>query len=55
MMGFFGATLGPTVAGIVLDFAGGRDDPVAWGWAWLVGAAGGVFAAFALRFWGRVR
>lgn len=53
MLGFVGATLGPAVAGIVLDLAGGRDDPVAWGAAWLVGVAGGVFAAFALRFFGR--
>lgn len=53
MLGFVGATLGPAVAGIVLDLAGGRDDPAAWGAAWLVGVAGGVFAAFALRFFGR--
>lgn len=53
MMGFVGATLGPTVAGIVLDLAGGRDDPVAWGAAWLVGVSGGVFAVFALRYFGR--
>ena len=55
MLGFVGATLGPATAGIVLDLAGGRDDPVAWGSAWLVGVAGGVFAAFALRFFGRAR
>jgi MFS family permease len=53
MLGFVGATLGPATAGIVLDFAGGRDDPVAWGSAWLVGVSGGVFAAFALRVFGR--
>lgn len=53
MLGFVGATLGPATAGVVLDLAGGRDDPVAWGSAWLVGVAGGVFAAFALRFFGR--
>lgn len=53
MLGFVGATLGPATAGIVLDLAGGRDDPVAWGSAWLVGVAGGVFAALALRFVGR--
>ena len=55
MLGFVGATLGPAVAGIVLDLAGGRDDPMAWGSAWLVGVGGGVFAAFALRFFGRAR
>jgi MFS family permease len=53
MLGFVGATLGPATAGIVLDLAGGRDDPAAWGSAWLVGVAGGVFAALALRFVGR--
>lgn len=53
MLGFVGATLGPATAGIVLDLTGGRDDPVAWGSAWLVGVAGGVFAALALRFVGR--
>ena len=55
MLGFVGATLGPATAGIVLDLAGGRDDPAAWGSAWLVGVAGGVFAAFALRFVGGKR
>lgn len=55
MLGFVGATLGPATAGIVLDLAGGRDDPAAWGSAWLVGVAGGVFAAFALRVFGRAR
>lgn len=53
MLGFVGATLGPATAGAVLDLAGGRDDPVAWGSAWLVGVAGGVFAALALRLVGR--
>jgi len=53
MLGFVGATLGPATAGIVLDLAGGRDDPVAWGAALLVGVGGGVFAACALRFVGR--
>lgn len=54
MFGFVGATLGPATAGVVLDLAGGRDDPAAWASAWLVAVAGGVFAAFALRFVGRV-
>lgn len=49
MLGFVGATLGPATAGIVLDVAGGRDEPVAWMAALLVGVAGGVFAAAALR------
>ena len=53
MLGFVGATLGPATAGIVLDLSGGRDDPVAWGAALLVGVGGGIFAAFALRFVGR--
>ena len=55
MLGFVGATLGPATAGVVLDLAGGRDDPVAWGSAWLVGVAGGVFAALALRLVGAKR
>lgn len=52
MLGFVGATLGPATAGIVLDLAGGRDDPAAWTAALMVGVAGGVFAAAALRFVG---
>ena len=54
-LGFVAAALGPAVAGIVLDMAGGRSDPSAWAAAWLVGAAGGVFAALSLRFVGQVR
>jgi MFS family permease len=53
MFGFVGATLGPATAGIVLDLSGGRDDPVAWVAALLVGVGGGIFAACALRFVGR--
>ena len=49
-VGFVGATLGPVTAGVVLDLAGGRDDPIAWASAWLVGVAGCVFSTVALRF-----
>lgn len=49
MLGFVGATLGPAVAGVVLDVAGGREEPFAWAAAWLVGVAGGVLAALSLR------
>ena len=52
MLGFVGATLGPATAGVVLDLAGGRDDPAAWAAALLVGVAGGIFAALALRLFG---
>jgi len=52
-VGFVGATLGPVTAGVVLDLAGGRDDPIAWASAWLVGVAGCVFSAVSLRFAGR--
>ncbi len=50
--GFFGAMAGPALAGVVLDLAGGRSDPVAWVAAWSVAVSGGVFAALALRFVG---
>jgi len=53
MLGFVGATLGPAVAGAVLDMAGGREQPGAWAAAWLVGVAGGMIAALSLRFVGK--
>ncbi len=37
--GFGGAMAGPVVAGIVLDFAGGRSDPMAWGFTYVSIAA----------------
>lgn len=33
LSGFIGGMVGPLVFGIVLDVAGGRDDPAAWSWA----------------------
>jgi MFS family permease len=53
MLGFVGATLGPAVAGAVLDMTGGREQPGAWAAAWLVGVAGGMIAALSLRFVGK--
>ncbi|MGB0629425.1 MAG: MFS transporter [Alphaproteobacteria bacterium] len=53
MLGFVGATLGPAIAGVILDVAGGREEPGAWALAWLVGLAGGVFAALSLKIVGR--
>ena len=53
MLGFVGAMLGPAVAGSVLDIAGGREEPGAWAAAWLVGVAGGIFAALSLRLVGK--
>ena len=53
MLGFVGATLGPAVAGAVLDMTGGREQLGAWAAAWLVGVAGGMIAALSLRFVGK--
>jgi MFS family permease len=33
LVGFVGGMAGPVAFGIVLDAAGGRNDPAAWGWA----------------------
>lgn len=54
-IGFIGATLGPAVAGVALDLAGGREAPVAWSAALAVGVAGGLIGPAALRWVGRGR
>ncbi|MEK9646408.1 MAG: hypothetical protein VW547_12770 [Alphaproteobacteria bacterium] len=48
-----GATLGPAVAGVALDFAGGRQTPAAWSAALAVGVLGGLIGPAALRWIGR--
>jgi MFS family permease len=52
-IGFVGATLGPAVAGVALDLAGGRQTPVAWSAALAVGVLGGLMGPAALRWIGR--
>lgn len=49
-IGFFGAMLGPALAGIALDLSGGRDSTAGWAAAWGVAVAGGILALLSLRF-----
>jgi len=53
MLSFIGATLGAVLAESFSSLRGGAcEEPVAWFAAWLVGVVGGIFAAFALYFFG---
>lgn len=52
-VGFFGAMLGPALAGIALDLAGGRNAPEGWFAAWAVALCGGLIAALSVRFVGK--
>lgn len=47
-IGFLGGLAGPVAVGLALDLAGGENDPVAWGVAYLVMTLGSVFAATVL-------
>jgi MFS family permease len=47
--GFGGAMAGPVVAGVVLDFAGGRNDAIAWGFTYASIAAIAILTPIVFR------
>jgi MFS family permease len=50
IIGFTFGFLGPLAVGLAIDLAGGRNDPVAWLWAFLVMALGSVASAAAMAW-----
>ncbi len=50
MVGFTFGFLGPLAVGFAVDLGGGRDEPVAWLWAFAVMAIGSVVSALAMAW-----
>ena len=42
--------LSPLAVGLAIDLAGGRDEPLAWFWTFLVMAVGSVASALAMAW-----
>ncbi|MDA1101053.1 MAG: MFS transporter [Proteobacteria bacterium] len=50
VIGFTFGFLGPLAVGLAIDLAGGRDEPLAWFWAFTVMALGSVASASAMAW-----
>jgi MFS family permease len=50
LTGFTFGFLGPLAVGLAIDLAGGREDPAAWLWAFLVMGLGSVISAAAMAW-----
>ncbi len=50
LVGFTFGFLGPLAVGLAIDLAGGRDEPSAWFWAFMVMALGSVISAAAMAW-----
>ncbi|MBL6951475.1 MAG: MFS transporter [Alphaproteobacteria bacterium] len=50
VIGFAFGFLGPLAVGLAIDLAGGRDEPLAWFWAFMVMALGSVVSASAMAW-----
>lgn len=50
VVGFTFGFLGPLAVGLAIDLAGGRDEPLAWFWAFMVMAFGSVVSASAMAW-----
>ncbi|MBC8240878.1 MAG: MFS transporter [Alphaproteobacteria bacterium] len=50
VIGFTFGFLGPLAVGLAIDLAGGRDEPLAWFWAFAVMALGSVASASAMAW-----
>ena len=50
LIGFPFGFLEPRAVGFAIDLAGGREDPTAWVWAFLVMALGSVVSAVAMAW-----
>ncbi len=50
VIGFTFGFLGPLAVGLTIDLAGGRDEPTAWFWAFMVMALGSVVSASAMAW-----
>lgn len=50
MVGFTAGFLGPLFVGFAIDLSGGRTEPVAWFWAFVVIALGSVISAAAMAW-----
>jgi MFS family permease len=48
VIGFTFGFLGPLAVGLAIDLAGGREEPVAWFWAFMVMAVGSLISALAM-------
>ena len=50
VIGFTFGFLGPLAVGLTIDLAGGREEPLAWFWAFMVMALGSVVSASAMAW-----
>jgi MFS family permease len=50
VIGFTFGFLGPLAVGLAIDLAGGRDEPLAWFWAFMIMALGSVVSASAMAW-----
>ncbi|MEW6690178.1 MAG: MFS transporter, partial [Pseudomonadota bacterium] len=55
LAGFAGGMLGPSVFGLALDLAGGKDSMAAWAWAYGAIGAGCLAAPLVVLALGRAR
>lgn len=55
LAGFAGGMLGPSLFGLALDLAGGKESASAWIWAYLAIGGGCLVAPLAVRLFGRAR
>ena len=55
LAGFAGGMLGPSLFGVALDLAGGKDSAAAWAWGYAAIGAGCIAAPVALRLFARGR
>jgi MFS family permease len=55
LAGFAGGMLGPSLFGLALDLAGGKDSPLAWTWAYASIGAGCLAAPLVVRLFARAR
>jgi hypothetical protein len=50
LVGFTAGFVGPLAVGLVIDLSGGREEPIAWFWAFAAMAFGSVVSAAAMMF-----
>lgn len=55
LAGFAGGMLGPSLFGLALDLAGGKESAAAWTWGYAAIGAGCLAAPLAVRLFGRAR
>ncbi|MEK6242882.1 MAG: MFS transporter [Pseudomonadota bacterium] len=55
LAGFTGGMLGPSLFGLALDLAGGKQSPLAWAWGYAAIGAGCIAAPLVVRLYAKAR